>query len=122
MYKKHRLDKKNNLYILNKEDIEIEAEYILYRYFETGLFKSVAIPIDYIIEQMGIDIFYRKISPNGDILGASTFSEGKIEIFDENGVTKGYEIFKSNLIIIDSDLVDKDDIRCNPIKVLELEL
>lgn len=106
----YRLDSKNNLYILSRDDIDFEAQSILKEFYPIGLEKPCEIPLDDIIDKMGINLVYRRLSKNKDILGVCIFDEGKVPIYDEEGNIR-YEVFQPNTIIINSNLVDDDDIR-----------
>jgi Zn-dependent peptidase ImmA (M78 family) len=110
MVGKYRYNSKDNLYILSGEDIDFEAEQVLRKYYPKGLEEPCEIPIDSIIESMNIDLVYRRLSLNKEILGGCIFDTGKVPIYDELG-NKKLEIFKSNTIIINSDLADDNDIR-----------
>lgn len=107
---RYRYNSKNNLYILSKKDIDFEAEEILKEYYPQALESPCEVPVDFIIEAMGINLIYRKLSMHKEILGGCIFDAGRIPIFDSDG--KRYdEIFQPNTIIINSDLVDDNDIR-----------
>ena len=105
----YKIDK-NNLYILSAKDIDFEAEEVLRKYFPEGLKEVREIPIDQIIEKMGINLIYRRLSINKEILGGCIFETGKVEMYDEEG-NKYYEIVDDHTIIINSDLADDNDIR-----------
>lgn len=109
MVGQYKIDK-NNLYILSAKDIDFEAEQVLAKYFPKGLEDVCEIPIDNIIENMGINLIYRKLSMNKEILGGCIFETGKIEKYDEEG-NKSYEIVEDHTIVINSDLADDNDIR-----------
>lgn len=107
----YRYSKKNNLYILSSKDIDYEAEQVLRKYYPIGLEKPQEIPVDMIIESMNINLLYRRLSKNKEILGGCVFDSGRIPVYDEYGNQKD-EIFQPNTIIINSDLADDKDIRC----------
>lgn len=107
---KYRYNSKDNLYILSKKDIDFEAEEILKEYYPSGLKEPCEIPVDFIIESMGIDLQYRRLSKHKEILGGCIFDTGRVPVYDDFGIRKD-EIFKPNTIIINSDLADDNDIR-----------
>ena len=107
---RYRYNSKDHLYILSKDDIDYEAEEIIKEYYPVGLEKICEIPIDFIIEAMGIDLKYRRLSKNKEILGGCIFDTGRVPVYDEYG-TKTEEIFYPNTIIINSDLADDNDVR-----------
>lgn len=108
MVKKYRKGR-NGLYVLSKEDIENEAEFLLNKYFKNCLDYSKPTPIELLIEKLGLNIEYKRISEHSEILGAFVFNEGSLEVFD-NGKKEKY-LFKEKTIIIDTVLVENDDVR-----------
>ena len=102
----------NKLYYLKKEDIEKEAEYLANKYFPECVENCLSIPIDLMIEKMGINLEFRKLSIHKEILGACIFKDGTINLFDENN-KQFKEIVKANTIVINSNLEDDNDIRIN---------
>lgn len=107
---KYKYNSRDNLYILSKKDIDYEAEEILKEYYPIGLEKPCEIPVDSIIESMGLDLQYRRLSKHKEILGGCIFDTGRVPVYDEYGI-KTEEIFHPNTIIINSDLADDNDIR-----------
>ena len=102
----------SRLYYLKKEDIEKEAEYLVKKYFPECIDNCMNVPIDLMIEKMEVNLEFRKLSANKEILGACVFKDGTMNFFDENN--KPFkEIVKANTIIINSDLADDNDIRTN---------
>ena len=106
----YNINRKHNLYIMSKDDIDFEAEQILFHYYSDGLINPCEIPLDEITEAMGIELVYRRLSKNKEILGGCIFDKGSIEVYDEEG-NKTNEVFNDHTIIINSDLVDDNDIR-----------
>ena len=100
---------KHGLYIMRKEDIEIEAENILQNYCNDSLLKPQKIDIEYLIEIIGINLCYAKLSQNSNILGAFVFNEGMLETYDNDKYE--YRVFKEKTIIIDSQIAEKNDVR-----------
>lgn len=106
----YNVNREHNLYVLSKDDIDFEAEQVLCQYYPRGLEEVCEIPVDEIIEAMDINLIYRKLSMNKEILGGCIFEKGKVEVYDEFG-NKSYEVIDDHTIIINSDLVDDNDIR-----------
>lgn len=100
---------KHGLYIMRKEDIEIEAENILQKYCNNSLLKPQKIDIEYLIEIAGLKLCYAKLSKNSNILGAFIFNKGKIETYDNDECE--YKVFDEKTIIIDSQIAEKNDAR-----------
>lgn len=100
---------KNGLFILSKEDIDNEAEYLLNQYYSDCLYNAQPTPIEELIEKVGLSIMYKKISPNSEVLGAFVFNEGYLNVYD-NGSNENY-LFDEKTIIIDTSMVENDDKR-----------
>lgn len=105
MKKTYNLNKRENIYYLSKEDIEFETEYILREYFNECLERPQPIPIEKVIEKMGLSIEFAKLSENNDIYGAFVFNKGIINIYENDKQIGRY--FEKKTIIIDSDIYEK---------------
>lgn len=100
---------KNGLFILSKMDIDNEAESLLNQYYSDCLHNAQPIPIEELIEKVGLNIEYKKISPDSEVLGAFVFNKGNLKVYD-NCVCDNY-LFDEKTIIIDTSMVDNDDKR-----------
>lgn len=96
-------------FIMNKDDIEFEAECILVKYDKDILTKPQPTPIELIIEDQGLDLVYKRLSIDLSTLGAMVFNKGYLEVY-EDGIKKLQE-FNCKTIIIDSKMVETNDKR-----------
>lgn len=100
---------RNGLYVLSKNDIDVEAENVLRQYCPKCLLKPCEIDIEKLIEDMGLNLCYASMSKRQDILGAFVFNKGIIPIYDGDELSNNY--YNSKTIIIDSHLADTNDPR-----------
>ena len=99
MINNYPIDRKNNLYILHKEDIEKEATFFLKNYAPECLENAMPTPLENILNKLKIRIVPKKLS---------TFNKGIVELFNEDG-TSYFQNFNSKTILIDSELYEKDN-------------
>lgn len=100
---------KNKLYILKKEDIDIEAENILREYCPNCLDEPKEVNIEKLIEDMGLILSYACISKNSEVLGAFVFNEGIIPTFNDG--QEYQKKYSAKTIIIDTKIAEEDDPR-----------
>lgn len=101
----------HGLYIISKDNIEAEAESILNEYCKDCLLEPKKIDIENLIEFLGINLCYDKLSKNTEILGACVFNKGNLNTYNENKLEK--KLFPAKTIIIDSTIAEKNDARLN---------
>lgn len=99
----------HGLYIMSKDNIDDEAESILNEYCKDCLSEPKKIDIEYLIECMGIDLCYVKLSKNSEILGACVFNEGMLTTYNDNKPEN--RMFPAKTIIIDSQIAERNDAR-----------
>ena len=99
----------HGLYIMSKENIETEAENILNKYCSDCLLEPKRIDIENLIESMGLDLCYARLSSSSEILGACVFNKGVLKIYNDNEFEN--RIFSAKTIIIDSQIAEKNDSR-----------
>lgn len=100
---------KHGLFILSKENIEIEAEALLNKYYKECLASPQPTPIEDIIEKIGLSLEYKILSNDSSILGAFVFNEGFLDVYELEKVKRCN--FKEKTIIIDSKIAENDDKR-----------
>lgn len=99
----------NGTYILSKEEIDFEAEYILSQYYEKCLLQAQPTPIENLIEKMGLTLKYNRLSNDLSVLGAFVFNKGLVETFDDD-ISNNIDV-DDRTIIIDSILAETEDPR-----------
>ena len=108
MLNNYPIDRKNNLYILHKEDIEKEATFFLKNYAPECLENAMPTPLENILNKLKIRIVPKKLSTDGLTYGLFIFNKGIVELFNEDG-TSYFQNFNSKTILIDSELYEKDN-------------
>ena len=100
---------KHGLYMLGKENIENESENILRQFCPECLTEPKEIDVEKLIEDMGLNLYYAKMSENSEILGVFVFNKGVIPTYVENHFEN--TIYDEKSIIIDSTIAENDDPR-----------
>ena len=75
---------KHGLYVLGKENIENESENILRQFCPDCFVEPKEIDVEKLIEDMGLDLCYAKMSENSEILGAFVFNKGVIPTYTDD--------------------------------------
>lgn len=105
MKNSYKFNNRENIYYLSKDDIEFETECILRKYFKECLEKPQPIPIERIIEKIGLSIEFAKLSETNDVYGAFVFNKGTIITYEGNEQVVRY--FKAKTVIIDTDIYEE---------------
>ena len=100
---------KHGLYVLGKENIENESENILRQFCPDCLVEPKEIDVEKLIEDMGLDLCYAKMSENSEILGAFVFNKGVIPTYTDDHFEN--KVYSEKTIIIDSTIAENDDPR-----------
>lgn len=100
---------KHGLYVLGKENIENESENILRQFCPDCLVEPKEIDVEKLIEDMGLDLCYAKMSENSEILGAFVFNKGVIPTYTDDHFEN--KVYSEKTIIIDSTMAENDDPR-----------
>lgn len=100
---------KHGLYMLGKENIENESENILRKFCPECLTEPKEIDVERLIEDMGLNLCYAKMSENSEILGAFVFNKGVIPTYSNNNFENA--LYSEKTIIIDSAIAENDDPR-----------
>lgn len=99
----------HGLYIMSKENIDDEAASILNKYCKDCLNEPQKIDIENLIECMGIDLCYTRLSKDSEILGACVFNEGILATYNDDKTEN--RVFPAKTIIIDSQIAERNDAR-----------
>lgn len=94
------------------EDYDKVAEEFLCEYYPEALKHPMAIPIEEIAKDMGLDVQYVCLSEESDVYGATIFSDGALEIYDPAEGLYDTKIFKRKTILIDPQAVKKTNTGC----------
>lgn len=103
-------DKKTGALILGKNRLEDYAQKVLNKFCPEALVKPVALPVEEIIENMGLSIESYPLSQNQDVLGCCMLLDGVVPIYDSGKNTYQDKFFNSGTIIVDVDLKNSNDI------------
>ena len=103
--------KSNGIYILSKVDMDVIAERLLKEYLPKALEFPQPVNIDYILkEPLALDVKFRILSRSGSVLGAITFGDVKIPVYDADGHAAD-EPFEDGIVIIDTQLDIPEQLR-----------
>lgn len=95
---------KFGLYILSKDAIESEVENILKDYNDDLLIEPQAIDLDDFTENyLHLNMEYQSLSPDKRYYGLFVFTDGVINVYDENNNIKPIQVEKKT-VILDSSL------------------
>lgn len=82
-------------------------------YFREGLMKPQAIPIEKIAtEEMGLNIQYVRLSEELDVFGLTVFTDGVIEIYNEEDGLYEEREYKRKTVLIDPEAYKKTNAGC----------
>lgn len=88
------------------------AEEFLNEFYADALKQPMAVPIERIAKDMGLDVQYVCLSEESNIYGATIFTDGTLEIYDpEEGLYDTRE-FKRKTVLIDPQAVMKTNTGC----------
>lgn len=105
MVKDYKLDK-NGLYIIGKEDIENEIEHIISEYNPDLLTEPQAIDLEDFTENfLNLNIEYQRLSTDNKYYGLFTFTDGTVDVYDENDKQKSI-LVKEKTIILDPTITN----------------
>ncbi|MGX7091982.1 ImmA/IrrE family metallo-endopeptidase [Hutsoniella sourekii] len=104
------INRKTGALIIGKNRLDDYATKILNKYCPAALSAPMALPVNKIIERMGLNLEHHNLSENHDVLGCCTLLEGNVPIYQSK--TKRYEekYFDQGTIIIESSLSKPENI------------
>ena len=101
-------------FIYPKEYLEQQADEINRKFYPERLIKIIKLDVYDLLEKLGLDVEWKYISPNDNILGMIFFEDGCWYIWpnsdfkEEDKPRKEY--FKKNTIVINQRLLDKNEV------------
>lgn len=100
-------------YFYSRETLELMAEGINRRYYPERLEKVLPLDPYDLLEKQGLDVEWKYISPNEELLGLIFFADEQFYVWDKGTYQKGdkphLEPFKKGTIVINNVLVDKKE-------------
>ncbi len=98
-------------YFYSKEELELMADKVNRKYFPERLEKLIPLDVYKLLEKLGLEVEWKFISPNLDIMGLIFFDDGEWPVWEEGVYKKGdkphFEKFKKGTIVINDSLTDK---------------
>ena len=98
-------------YFYSKENLELIADSVNKRYYHERLEKILPLDPYDLLEKLGLEIEWKFISPNFDLLGMIFFEDSSWFIWDNDNYELCYkphlENFKKGTILINSNLLNK---------------
>ena len=95
------------------KDLELLAEQINNKYYPERLNKVIPLDTYDLIEKLNLEVEWKYISPNSDLLGMIFFENSSWPIWDKGTYKPGdkpkLEHFKKGTIVINNLLIDKRD-------------
>ncbi|MCD8131928.1 MAG: hypothetical protein LUE16_11765 [Lachnospiraceae bacterium] len=88
--------------ILSRDELDIEAEQILRRYYPEALQKPICLNVNLFTKKLGLKVQYARITKDGSILGQLFFEDAAITVYDKNGQPIKLSV-GANTILIDAD-------------------
>ncbi len=88
------------------------AEQFLEEYCQEALKRPMAVPIEKIAADMGLKVQYVCLSEEGDIYGATIFTDEALEIYDPEEGLYDTKVFKRKTVLIDPEAVKKTNVGC----------
>ena len=88
------------------------AEEFLNEFYADALKQPMAVPIERIAKDMGLDVQYVCLSEESDIYGATIFTDGALEIYDPEDGWYDTREFKRKTVLIDPQAVKKTNTGC----------
>ncbi len=88
------------------------AEQFLEEYCPDALKYPMAIPIEKIAADLGLNVQYVCITEEADIYGATIFTDGMMEIYNPEYGCYENKMFKRKTVLIDPEAVKKTNVGC----------
>jgi hypothetical protein len=95
------VDQKTGRYVIGKERLEDYAQMFLSKYWVDALKTPMPLPIENILEFMGLKLQEAKLSPNNDVFGCCFLLDGAVDIFDDETNSPTKTAFLEKTILID---------------------
>ncbi|MCD8249315.1 MAG: hypothetical protein LUC60_05630 [Lachnospiraceae bacterium] len=92
--------------VLSRDELEIEAERILERYYPEALQKPTQLDVNIFVKRLGLTVQYARITKDSSILGQLFFEEAAITVYNEAGEPLQMTI-PANTILIDVEAARK---------------
>lgn len=97
------INHKTGALIIGKNRLDDYATKFLNKYCEEALTKPMAIPVEEIIEKMGLNIIDASLSANLDIYGCCLLLDSEIKIYDKENDIFINKHYPKGTILVDSD-------------------
>ena len=98
-------------YFYSRETLELMADDINRKYYPERLDSVLSLDPYDLLEKQGLDVEWKYISPNEQLLGLIFFADEEFPVWDKGTFQKGdkphYESFKKGTIVINNILVEK---------------
>lgn len=89
--------------VLSRKQIDVEAEKFLMKYRPNALSKPTKLDLESLIENdLGLEIDYQNLDPEHQILGATIFRDGYMDVYSEG--KKESKMFSKNTMVFDIKL------------------
>ena len=89
--------------VLSRKQIDVEAEKFLMKYRPNALSKPTKLDLESLIENdLGLEIDYQNLDPEHQILGATIFRDGYMDVYSEG--KRESKMFSKNTMIFDIKL------------------
>ncbi|MCD8149356.1 MAG: hypothetical protein LUE92_07305 [Clostridiales bacterium] len=92
--------------ILTREELDMEAERILRRFYPEALQKPVCLNVNILVKRLGLQVQYARISKDGSVLGQLFFEKVTITVYDDKNHPVRLNI-DANTILIDAEAARK---------------
>lgn len=97
------IDQKTGALIIGENRLDDYATKFLNKYCEEALKKPMAIPVEEIIEKMGLTVINESLSANLDVYGCCVLLDSEVKIFDKKNDKYINKHYKKGTILVDSE-------------------
>lgn len=104
------INRKTGALIIGKNRLDDYATKFLNKYCPVALSTPTALPVNKIIECMGLNLQHHNLSENHDVLGCCTLLEGNVPIYQTKSKRYEEKYFDHGTIIIESFLTNSENI------------
>lgn len=97
------INQKTGALILGKNRLEDYAAKFLTKYCKAALATPMPLPVDEILNTMGLTVREASLSRNLDVFGCCLLLDGEVEIFDHENNTSSLVSYSAGTVLIDPD-------------------